>query len=369
MQNGEWRTVACSFSVRGVFGATVVLFCKTALSSDRASVFCFGLITILLLLPVSSSQETSQQLTVPRMAGVFVPPVPGAPFSATVEFVTRQKLPDGSVYVLKTMNHIARDSAGRTRGEARHFVADAYKQEPPLTDIHIYDPATGLSTHLDPYAFIARQTALHAPPIADASSVPDPNPKELASWVKRVDDLGTRTFAGLTLHGTRQSKDSDHFNEFWYSPDLSIFMSRRQHDPVWDRTVTITQIDRQEPDPSNFSVPADYRVVAVKETLPAPNAFGIYHVGNGVSAPQLVYAADPKYTDEARRARYGGIAVVSLVVDAQGHPQNVQILRHLKMGLDEAAVEAVKQYKFKPATLEGKPVPVEVDMEVNFRIY
>jgi TonB family protein len=348
-----------------------VLFCKTALCLDRASVFYFELITILLwlCLPVSSGQENSQQLTVPRMAGVFVKPVPGAPFSGTVEFVSRQKLPDGSVYVLKTMNHIARDSAGRTHGESRRFVSDSYKQEPPLTDIHIYDPATGLSTHLDPYAFLAKQTAMHASPVADSSSVPDPNPKVPASWVKQVDDLGTRIFAGLTLHGTRQAKDPDHFNEFWYSPDLSIFMSRRQHDPVWDRTVTITQIDRQEPDPSNFSVPADYRVVEVKETLPAPNAFGIYHVGNGVSPPQAVYAPAPKYTDEARRAKYGGIAVVSLVVDAEGHPQNVQIIRHLKMGLDEAAVEAVKQYKFKPGTVEGKPVPVEVDMEVNFRIY
>jgi protein TonB len=45
------------------------------------------------------------------------------------------------------------------------------------------------------------------------------------------------------------------------------------------------------------------------------------------------------------------------------------VVRHLGMGLDEKAVEAVKQYKFKPATLQGKPVPVEVNIEVNFRIY
>jgi periplasmic protein TonB len=96
---------------------------------------------------------------------------------------------------------------------------------------------------------------------------------------------------------------------------------------------------------------------------------GLYHVGGGVSAPQLVFAPDPEFSDEARRAKYQGVCVVSLVVDAQGNPQRVQVVRHLGMGLDEKAVEAVKQYRFKPATLQGKPVPVEVNIEVNFRIY
>jgi periplasmic protein TonB len=96
---------------------------------------------------------------------------------------------------------------------------------------------------------------------------------------------------------------------------------------------------------------------------------GLYHVGGGVSAPQLVFAPDPEFSDEARRAKYQGVCVVALIVDAQGNPQRVQVVRHLGMGLDEKAVEAVRQYKFKPATLQGKPVPVEVNIEVNFRIY
>jgi TonB family protein len=96
---------------------------------------------------------------------------------------------------------------------------------------------------------------------------------------------------------------------------------------------------------------------------------GLYHVGGGVSAPQLIFAPDPEFSDEARRAKYQGVCVVSLIVDAQGNPQRVQVVRHLGMGLDEKAVEAVKQYRFKPATLQGKPVPVEVNIEVNFRIY
>ncbi|MGB6870708.1 MAG: energy transducer TonB, partial [Acidobacteriaceae bacterium] len=96
---------------------------------------------------------------------------------------------------------------------------------------------------------------------------------------------------------------------------------------------------------------------------------GIYHVGGGVSNPILVYAPDPEFSDEARRAKYQGVCVVGLIVDASGNPQRVHIVRPLGMGLDEKAMEAVRQYKFKPAIYKGKPVAVEVNIEVNFRIY
>lgn len=95
----------------------------------------------------------------------------------------------------------------------------------------------------------------------------------------------------------------------------------------------------------------------------------VYRVGGGVSAPQLVYAPDPEFSDEARRARFQGACVVSLVVDAQGNPQRVRVIRGLGMGLDQKALDAVRNYKFKPATLQGKPVAVEVNVEVTFRIY
>jgi protein TonB len=95
----------------------------------------------------------------------------------------------------------------------------------------------------------------------------------------------------------------------------------------------------------------------------------IYHVGGDVSAPTLVYAPDPEYTEKARRAKYQGVCVISTVVDAQGNPTQVQVLRQLGMGLDKKAVEAVKQYKFKPAMRLGNPVAVEVKIEVNFRLY
>jgi TonB family protein len=95
----------------------------------------------------------------------------------------------------------------------------------------------------------------------------------------------------------------------------------------------------------------------------------VYQVGGGVAAPKLIYGVDPEFSDEARRAKFQGICIVTLIVDAQGNPQRVHVAGHLGMGLDERAVAAVKQYKFKPATLGGRPVPVQVNVEVDFRIY
>jgi periplasmic protein TonB len=57
------------------------------------------------------------------------------------------------------------------------------------------------------------------------------------------------------------------------------------------------------------------------------------------------------------------------VVDTSGRPQSVHIVRGVGMGLDEKAMEAVRQYKFKPAMENGKPVPVELNVEVNFQIF
>jgi TonB family protein len=98
---------------------------------------------------------------------------------------------------------------------------------------------------------------------------------------------------------------------------------------------------------------------------------GLYRVGNGVSEPKLTFSVEAEFSDEARRAKYEGTVVISLIVDAQGNPQNIRVSRSLGMGLDEKAVEAVRQYKFKPAiqASSGKAVPVPISVEVRFRLY
>jgi periplasmic protein TonB len=96
---------------------------------------------------------------------------------------------------------------------------------------------------------------------------------------------------------------------------------------------------------------------------------GVYRVGGGVSAPREIYAPDPDYSEEARRAKYQGTVLLSLIVDQDGAPRDVRIARSLGMGLDEKAVSAVKRWKFEPSRKDGRPVAVRVNIEVSFRLY
>jgi TonB family protein len=99
-------------------------------------------------------------------------------------------------------------------------------------------------------------------------------------------------------------------------------------------------------------------------------AEGLYHVGGGVAAPVPLNTVEAEYSDEARRAKYQGVCLIALIVDAQGNPQNPRVVRSLGMGLDERALDAVRKYRFKPAMKDGRiPVPVSITVEVNFRLY
>jgi TonB family protein len=61
--------------------------------------------------------------------------------------------------------------------------------------------------------------------------------------------------------------------------------------------------------------------------------------------------------------------ILWLVVGTDGRPHNLRIARSLGMGLDEKALDAVRQWSFRPATLNGQPVAVEINVEVSFRLY
>ena len=96
---------------------------------------------------------------------------------------------------------------------------------------------------------------------------------------------------------------------------------------------------------------------------------GPRRIGGGVSAPVLIFSVEPEFSEEARKAKVAGNVLVNLWVDTSGNPSHVHVIRGVGMGLDEKAVEAVKQYKFKPAMENGKPVLVELNVEVNFQIF
>lgn len=92
------------------------------------------------------------------------------------------------------------------------------------------------------------------------------------------------------------------------------------------------------------------------------------HVGGNVKAPVAVTRVDPLYTEPARRARIQGFVVIQAVIDRQGNVTEARVLKPLPLGLDTAALEAVKRWKFRPGTLNGQPVPVYYNLTVNFQL-
>jgi TonB family protein len=95
---------------------------------------------------------------------------------------------------------------------------------------------------------------------------------------------------------------------------------------------------------------------------------GAYRIGGDVSAPILLWRVEPEYSDDARKAKWQGTVALSIIVDEMGRPNQVKVLRSLGLGLDQKAIEAVSQWRFKPGQKDGKAVPVFATIEVNFRL-
>jgi TonB family protein len=148
-------------------------------------------------------------------------------------------------------------------------------------------------------------------------------------------------------------------------------------------TTTYSRIERDpvlSPDLFKFEPPADNMLVAAPvagapagsssapRVPPNPLPPGVYRAGNGVTVPTLISKVEPTYTQEARAAKINGTVVLYIEVDPEGVPQNIRVLRSLEPGLDENAIYAVSQWRFRPGTKDGNPVTVAAQVEVNFRL-
>ncbi len=94
----------------------------------------------------------------------------------------------------------------------------------------------------------------------------------------------------------------------------------------------------------------------------------VFTIGGGVTRPTLLYQVEPEYSEEARKAKYQGKVVLTVVVDERGLPRNLKITHALGLGLDEKAIEAVKKWRFRPGYFNGEAVAVAATVEVNFRL-
>lgn len=138
-------------------------------------------------------------------------------------------------------------------------------------------------------------------------------------------------------------------------------------DPTPDEPEPIRVVD--EVDQPDLNIPVDDSLIGIPEgPPPSEEPSGPIEVGGNVRAPEKISYPQPAYTEIARKARIQGVVIVQAIIDKQGNVTNVKVLKGLPMGLEEAAVEAIKTWKFKPATLNGKPVAVYYNLTVNFKL-
>jgi len=97
---------------------------------------------------------------------------------------------------------------------------------------------------------------------------------------------------------------------------------------------------------------------------------GIFPAGKqGVTVPQVVFNPEPSFSDEARKAKAQGIVMLLVVVGKDGHTYDIRVGQSLGLGLDEKAIEAVKNWRFRPGTLNGQAVATQIAVQVDFRLY
>ncbi len=107
---------------------------------------------------------------------------------------------------------------------------------------------------------------------------------------------------------------------------------------------------------------------ACDSSSPTEPCSGPMSVSGNVVAPVKIFAPQPQYTEEARQARIQGVVIVQTIIDCQGFVTEINVVKGLPLGLTEATVSAISQWRFEPATLNGRPISVYYNLTVNFRL-
>lgn len=131
-----------------------------------------------------------------------------------------------------------------------------------------------------------------------------------------------------------------------------------------DTTITINYALSPEPSPDPSPSPNPSASNSQSSAMPDQ----VMHIGGNVKPPVVVKQALPEYSQQAKAAKFSGTVQVYVLVDKNGYPTHIRVVKGVGMGLDEKAVEAVSQYRFKPATLAGMPVAVDLYIDVNFQM-
>ena len=105
--------------------------------------------------------------------------------------------------------------------------------------------------------------------------------------------------------------------------------------------------------------------IDVEFNLRSANAF---RMGAGMIAPTVQHRVEPQYTDEARLAGYNGTVVLQAVIKKDGTIDIIRVVRGLPLGLTDNAIQALKQWRFKPGVKDGQEVDIAVNVEINFNL-
>ena len=142
--------------------------------------------------------------------------------------------------------------------------------------------------------------------------------------------------------------------------------------PAQDQTKDLPVKQGETPQPSG----KDKSLACPWRTESRPGTEKIYKVGKGVTPPRATNTVYASFSEEAQSfakkkhlKNFEAASIVSVVIDAQGNPQSICVIRPAGLGLDRKAIEAVEQYRFEPATKDGLPVAVSIAVEVKFRLY
>jgi TonB family protein len=90
-------------------------------------------------------------------------------------------------------------------------------------------------------------------------------------------------------------------------------------------------------------------------------------LSEGMTAPKVISRVDPLYNEEAKKNRIAGVVIIEATINESGLVTDARILKPLPYGLDQAAVDAIRQWRFEPATQDGQPVPVKFNFTFNFK--
>jgi hypothetical protein len=289
---------------------------------------------------------------------VTIPPVPNAPFSATAVLDSTQALPDGSADTRRTETTIARDSKGRTHNENRYWIDSS--APPRIRDITIVDPVAQTRTTLTPETLEATVRHLPNRPQKDVTA-PD---------VQR-EDLGVSTVDGLSIRMFRQTKTIPAgaqgnsapltiTDEYWYSDDLQMNVRIKHQDPRHGtQVVTLTQLNREEPDPKLFEIPTGYSVNDQRETQ------GAVQISAAVAEANLTERVEPQCPALAKAAQVHGSVEFMVVIGEDGSVKSAQLVRGHPLLVD-AARQALLQWKYHPTLLNDKAISVSAPVTVSF---